>query len=161
MRVNHMLRAAVLLSLLLTSHAIAAESKPVPLSSTEPEFQRFIQLLKNAIRIKDAPFIYAQLASDYYLERDFGGSLDPSAPPTKNFSVSFPLNNADLAPEYKDHGWREFRRAISGKSFESKKDGQLCVPHGALDKEPFPHSQLCFRKKAGSWKIQGQINGGD
>jgi hypothetical protein len=161
MTAKHLIGTAILLGSLLTGFAKAADSNPVLLSNTEPEFQRFLQSLKNASSIKDASFIYAQLASDYYMERDFGGSFAPSASPTKNFSASFPFNNADLAPEYKDHGWREFRRAISGKALEKKKDGQLCMPHGALDRVPFPDSQLCFRKKAGSWKIQGQINGGD
>jgi hypothetical protein len=161
MKAIHMFRAAMLLVLLLPGPFVAAESKPVSLSSMEPEFQRFLQSLKIASRKRDASFIYLQLASDYYLERDFGGSFDPSASPAKNFSASFPFNNADLAPEYKDRGWREFRRAISGKSLERKNDGQLCVPHGALDAKPYPESQLCFSKKTGKWKIQGQINGGD
>lgn len=160
MRAKHWIRAMLLLPLLLIGHATAAESKPIPLSGTEPQFQRFMRALKDASRTKDASFIYAQLASDYYIERDYGGSFDPAASPTENFSASYPFNNADLAPEHKDRGWREFRRAISGQALE-KKDGQLCIPHGALDKEPLPDSQLCFRKIAGSWKIQGQVNGGD
>lgn len=156
-----MIRAAMLLTLLLTGFAIAAESKPIALFRTEPEFQRFLQSLKHATKIKDASFIYAHLASDYYIGRDYGGSFNRSVSPTQNFSRNFQFDNAELGPEYKNHGWREFRRAISGKALEKKKDGQLCIPHGALDAEPFPDSQLCFRKKAGNWKIQGHINGGD
>ena len=156
-----MIRVVIVLILLSASLAVAAESRPIAFSRTEPEFQRFIQSLKRAVAVKDAPFIYAQLASDYYIDRDFGGSFDASATPIKNFSFTFQFDNAELRPEYKNHGWREFRTALSGKSLEKKKDGQLCMPHGALDVKPVPESQLCFRKTAGRWQIQGQINGGD
>ena len=140
---------------------IAAESRPISLKATERPFQDFIAALKVAAQRKDSSAIYALLAVDYTISRDFGGAFDPSAPSIRNFSVNFEFNNDNLRPEYKDHGWVEFRRAISGGSFEKKHDGQLCTPHGALDKEPFPRSQLCFRKHSDGWKIQGYINGGD
>jgi hypothetical protein len=161
MNQKHIILNVALLVFLWSSTAHAAESKSIELSKTEPEFQRFIQSLKKAAMAKNASLIHAKLASDYYIERDFGGSFDPSASPIKNFSANFPFDNAVLAPEYKDHGWRSFRQAISGKALERKKDGQLCIPHGALDTKPFPNSQMCFRKKAEGWRIQGQINGGD
>lgn len=141
--------------------AIAAESKPIPLHITERPFQDFIAALKIAAQKKDSSAIYALLAADYAISRDFGGAFDPSAPPIQNFRVNFEFNNDNLRPEYQDHGWVEFRRMISGGSFERKRDGQLCTPHGALDKKPFPRSQLCFRKFSDGWKIQGYINGGD
>jgi hypothetical protein len=55
----------------------------------------------------------------------------------------------------------------SGESFPAivsrkRPDGQLCMPHGALARKPFPHSHLCFRKNEdGAWRIAGHINGGD
>ena len=161
MKRKFVIHAAILMTVALVGTAMAAESKPVALTMTEPGFQRFFNSLKNASRTKDASFIYAQLAGDYYIVRDYGGSFDPTASPVKNFSANFQFDNADLAPEYKDHGWLEFRRVISGKAVEKKTDGQLCIPHGALDAKPFPESQLCFSKKTGRWKIQGHINGGD
>jgi hypothetical protein len=161
MKADHLIRTAIILGAVLTGIAMAAESKPIAPSNTEPGFQRFLEALKKASRSKNASFIYAQLASDYYIDRDYGGSFDPAASPTQNFSASFQFNNYSLSPEFKDHGWREFRRAISGKSLEKKTDGQLCIPHGALETKPFPDSQLCFRKISGRWKIQGHIKGGD
>lgn len=156
-----MVHAVLFLMLVATGAANAAESKPIPLRNTEPQFQEFIASLRTAAQSKDASAVHGVLASDYYISRDFGGSFDPSAPPIQNFSVNFQFDNAKLRPEYQDHGWVEFRRAISGKTFEKKADGQLCTPHGAQDRKPFPHSQLCFRKHDAGWRIQGHINGGD
>ncbi len=156
-----MLRSVLLLVFLYASSVLAAESKSIALHTTERQFQDFIASLEAAARKKDASAVYALLAPDYYIARDFGGSFDPSAPPTRNFSANFEFNNANLRPEYRDHGWVEFRRAISSRHFEKKLDGQLCTPHGALDKKPFSHSQLCFRKHNDGWRIQGHINGGD
>lgn len=129
--------------------------------ATERQFQDFIASLKVAARQKDSSAVYALLAPDYYISRDFGGSFDPTAPPARNFSANFEFNNDNLRPEYKDHGWAEFRRAISSGNYERKRDGQLCTPHGAQDKKPVPYPQLCFRKFKDGWKIQGHINGGD
>ncbi|MES2047806.1 MAG: hypothetical protein V4447_05360 [Pseudomonadota bacterium] len=156
-----MIRALLFLVLIYSSTVIAAESKPISLHSTEHQLQDFIASLKFSVQKKDSSAVYALLAPDYYIVRDFGGSYDPSAPPIRNFSANFEFNNDKLRPEYKDNGWVEFRRAISGVNFEKKRDGQLCTPHGALDKKPFPYSQLCFRKFNEDWKIQGYINGGD
>lgn len=142
-------------------HAIAAESKPIALRATESSFQQFIGSLRVAAQKKDASAVHALLASNYYIARDFGGSFDPTASPIQNFSVSFEFDNAKLSAEYKNHGWKEFRKIISETSFEKKRDGQVCTPHGALDKKPFPYSQLCFRKLSKGWRIQGHINGGD
>lgn len=158
---ENMIRALLLVVSFYATAVIAAESKPIPLHATERQFQDFITSLKVAARRKDAAAVYALLASDYYVSRDFGGSFDPSVSPARNFSANFEFNNDNLRPEYKDYGWVAFRRAISGGSFEKKHDGQVCTPHGALDKKPFPHSQLCFRKLNSGWKIQGHINGGD
>ena len=141
--------------------AVAAESSPIAYHATEKSFQQFIASLRTAARERDASAVYALLASDYYIARDFGGLFDPTASPIQNFSASFEFNNANLAAEYKNLGWIEFQEMISGRNFEKKRDGQLCTPHGALDKKPFPHSQLCFRKLNGRWRIQGHINGGD
>jgi hypothetical protein len=152
---------ALFVHTLYPDHALAAESKPIAFRATEKSFQRFIAGLRAAAQIKDANAVYAVLAPNYYIARDFGGSLDPAASPTQNFSMSFEFNNAKLRAEFKDHGWNEFREMISGRKFEKKRDGQLCAPHGALDKEPFPESQLCFRKLHEGWRIQGHINGGD
>lgn len=156
-----MLRSVLLLVFFYASGVLAAESEPIALHTTERRFQDFIASLKAAARKKDASAVYALLAHDYYIARDFGGSFDPSAPPTRNFSAHFEFNNANLRPEYRDHGWVEFRRAIFSTHFEKKLDGQLCTPHGALDKKPFSYSQLCFRKHNVGWRIQGHINGGD
>lgn len=156
-----MIRSVLILVSLYVGSVIAAESQPLPLHATERQFQDFIASLKAATQKKDSSAVYALLAPDYYISRDFGGSFDPSASPTKNFSANFEFNNDNLRPEYKDHGWVEFRRAISSGNFEKKRDGQLCLPHGALDKKPFPHPQLCFLRFNDGWKIQGHINGGD
>lgn len=156
-----MLRSVLLLVFFFTSDVFAAESKPIQLPTTERQFQDFIASLKAAAQKKDASAVYAVLAPDYYVSRDFGGLFDPSAPPIRNFSANFEFNNANLRPEYRDHGWIEFQRAISSKTFEKKGDGQLCAPHGALDNKPFPYSQLFFRKHREGWKIQSHINGGD
>jgi len=157
--------SAVSVSLLLISfcpvHATAAESKPVALRATESSFQQFIASLRAAAQRKNAQAVYALVAPNYYIKRDFGGSFDPAASAIQNFSVSFQFDNARLGAEFKDHGWKEFSEMISGQKFERKRDGQLCTPHGALDKKPFPHSQLCFRKSRVGWRIQGHINGGD
>lgn len=158
---NFVLCTPGLLGTICPAGVTAAESNPIPLQATEKSFQRFIVTLKAAARKKDPLVIYALLASDYYMARDFGGSFDPAASPIKNFSASFEFNNENLSPQFKDHGWSEFRTAIFGRTFEKKRDDQLCTPHGALDKKPFPHSQLCFRKFKDGWRIQGYINGGD
>lgn len=159
--IAHMIRAAVLFLFVYASCATGAESKPIPLRSTDRQFQEFIASVKVAARVKDSAAVYALLAQDYYISRDFGGSFDPAATPVQNFSVHFEFDNARLRPEYRDLGWVEFRRAVSGQTFEQKIDGQLCTPYGALDKKPFPQTQLCFRKHQEGWKIQGHINGGD
>ena len=143
------------------AHAMAAESKPIAFHSTEKSFQQFIVSLQIAAQKKNAQGVYALVAPNYYIDRDFGGSFDPAASPIQNFSASFQFDNAQLGKEFKDHGWKEFREMVSGRKFEKKRDGQLCTPHGALDKKPFPHSQLCFRKLRVGWRIQGHINGGD
>lgn len=156
-----MIRLAFCLLSLYAGSMLAAESKPIPLPATEGPFQDFIAALKAAARKKDAAAVHALLAPDYYIARDFGGSFDPSAAPAQNFSANFEFNNDKLRPEYRDHGWTAFRRAIAGRQFERKRDGQLCTPHGAQDRKPFPQAQLCFRKFNDAWKIQGHINGGD
>ena len=143
------------------SSAIAADSRPISLQKTDPQFQEFISSLEIATRKKDSTAVYALLAPDYYIARDFGGSFNPSASAVKNFSANFEFNDANLRPEYRDYGWKEFKSAIAGKSFEKKSGGELCTPHGALDRKPAPHSQICFRKSTGGWRIQGHINGGD
>lgn len=156
-----MLRALLFLVGLQADGVMAAESKPIPLHATEPEFRQFLASLRAAAKNRDAAAVYSSLASDYYVARDFGGSFDPSASPIRNFSTTFQFDNTQLAAEFKDHGWIEFRRAISGNDFERKHNGQLCMPHGAQDMTPFPHPQLCFRKFKDGWRIQGYINGGD
>jgi hypothetical protein len=156
-----MVRALLFIVFCYAGCVFSAESKPIPLHLTEPQFQGFIAVLKTAASKEDSSAVYVLLAPDYYISRDFGGSFDTSASPTRNFSANFEFNNNNLRPEYRGHGWIEFRRAISGKNFEKKRDGQLCTPHGALDKKPFPNSQLCFRKFKNGWMIQGHINGGD
>lgn len=157
-----MVPAAVFLMAAATMANQAVASVPIPLHRTEPSFREFISMLRESARRKNATPIHAVLAPDYYIARDFGGMFDPSAPPVRNFSASFEFDNARLRPEYKDHGWNEFRRALSGNHFEKKSDGQLCAPHSALERKPFPPSQLCFRKdNDGAWRIAGHINGGD
>lgn len=156
-----MIRTFLFLVPLCVGNAIAAESRPIPLRTTERQFQEFIASLKYAARKKDATAIYALLAPDYYIHRDYGGSFDPSATPVRNFSASFQFDNDNPDPKYKDYGWTEFRGAISGTNFERKRNGEVCTPHGALDKKPFPDSQLCFRKLRDGWRIQGYINDGD
>ncbi|VXB25504.1 hypothetical protein [Massilia sp. 9I] len=151
----------VLVATLCPVGAVAAESKPISFSATDKSFQQFIGSLRVAARDKDAQAVYALVAPNYYIARDFGGSFDPAASPIQNFSTSFQFENTKLGVKYKDHGWKEFREMISGRNFERKRDGQLCTPHGALDREPFPCSQLCFRKLSNGWRIQGHINGGD
>lgn len=157
--------AVICIPLLVTAlypvHAMAAESKPIAFRATGKSFQQFIASLRVAAQKKNAQAVYALLARNYYIARDFGGSFDPAASPIQNFSASFQFDNAKLGAEYKDHGWKEFQEIVSGQNFEKKRDGQLCTPHGALDKKPFPHSQLCFRKYSDGWRIQGHINGGD
>lgn len=157
--------AAQAAAFLLATASIAARagaSAPIPLQEAEPALRQFISMLRDAAQRKDAAPIHAALAPDYYIARDFGGSFDPAAPPLSNFRVTFEFDNARLRPEYADHGWKAFRRALSSNRFEKKPDGQLCLPHGALEHKPFPHSQLCFRKgKDGAWMIAGHINGGD
>ena len=146
---------------LCPSHAMAAESKPIAFHATEKSFQQFIVSLQNAARKKKATDVYALIAPNYYIRRDFGGSYDPAASPLHNISASFPFDDSQLRKEFKDHGWKEFQKMVSGRRFEKKRDGQLCTPYGALDKKPFPDSQLCFRKLRDGWRIQGHINGGD
>ena len=94
----------------------AAESNSIALRATERQFQDFIASLKGAVRKKDSSVVYSLLDSNYYISRDFGGSFDSSASPTKNFSANFEFNNDNLRPEYKDYGWAEFRRAISSSN---------------------------------------------
>lgn len=151
----------LLATLLCSGHAAAAESAPLALRSTEVSFQTFIARLKAAAAAKDAAAVYAVLAPDYTVARDFGGAYDPAASPVANFSATFEFDNDKLRPEYRDHGWTRFTQALRGRQFERKRDGQLCTPHGALDRRPFPHPQLCFRKHGGDWTIQSYINGGD
>jgi hypothetical protein len=141
-----MIRALLILVSVYAVSVIAAESKPIPLHATERQFQEFIASLKAAARDKDSSAVYALLAPNYYIYRDFGGSFDPSAPPTRNFSANFEFNNDNLRPEYKDHGWVEFRRAISGANFEKKHDGQLCMPYGALDKKLSCPTNFVFQR---------------
>jgi ketosteroid isomerase-like protein len=156
------LRAALAAGHLAASGAVvAAESPPIPLHDTEPQFRAFVGSLRTAVRNRDAPAVHALLAPDYYVARDFGGAFDPSATPVRNFATRFELDDARLRPEYRGHGWAELRRAVSGDAVEKKRDGQLCIPHGALDRNPFPHSQLCFRRHPDGWRIQGHVNGGD
>lgn len=119
---------------LCPSHAMAAESKPIAFHATEKSFQQFIVALQTAARKKNAADVYALVAPNYYIRRDFGGSYDPAASPIHNFSASFQFDNSQLRKEFKDHGWKEFREMVSGRRFEKKHDGQLCTPHGALDK---------------------------
>jgi hypothetical protein len=159
--VEPMFRNKLLVLSFYAGQVFAADSRPIPLHETESQFRDFIASLKVAAQKKNLRAVYAVLAPDYYIARDFGGSFDPSASPTRNFSANFEFNNDNLRSEYKNFGWVEFTRAISGRSFERKRDGQLCTPHGALDKKPFPYPQLCFRKFKDGWKIQGYINGGD
>lgn len=151
----------ILAALLCPAHAMAAESKPIAFRATDKSFQQFIASLRLAAQKKNAQAVYALLAPNYYIVRDYGGSFDPAASPIQNFSASFQFDNTKLGAEYKDHGWKEFHEMVSGRNFEKKRDGQLCTPYGALDKKPFPHSQLCFRKFTMGWRIQGHVNGGD
>lgn len=147
---------------LISMPAHAADSRPLTLAKTPAAFQALIKLLRKAAAEKDADTIHGKLAQDYYLTRDFGGVFNPKATPKVNFSWNFQFDNSQLSPEYKDHGWKAFRQRINMQKFERKKDGELCMPHGAMDKKPFPHGQLCFRKnKKSQWLIAGHINGGD
>lgn len=144
------------------SLTLAGQSPPIPLTKTEPAFQALIALLQRASQSRDAPAVYAHLSSNYYLDRDFGGVFDPNASPVHNFSATFQFDNSRLRPEFKDYGWNKFRNALASTQFELKPDGQLCAPHEALDRKPFPHSQLCFRRSSkGQWQIAGHINAGD
>lgn len=156
-----MIRTVLILVFIAAGHASAAGSKPIRLPNTERQFQEFIASLKAAAQHKDSAAVYLLLAPDYYIARDFGGTFDPSASAIQNFSANFEFNSANLRPEYKDYGWVEFRRAVSGKNFEQKADGQLCTTRGDREAKPFPHSQLCFRKNREGWRIQGHINAGD
>ena len=108
--------------------AMAAESKPIPFHTTEKSFQQFIISLQIAAQKKNAPGVYAVVAPNYYIDRDFGGSYDPAASPIQNFSASFQFDNTQLGKEFKDHGWKEFREMVSGRRFEKKRDVQLCTP---------------------------------
>ena len=110
--------------------------------------------------------IYRAISPTYKIERDFGGSFDPAANAIVNFSMSFPFDNADLRPEFKDHGWTTFRRRISHDNFDETASGEICAPGGAADAAPLPIAQLCFGPGSGSassdqWRITRHINGGD
>src|SRR4051794_23300294 len=113
-----MFRNKLLVLSFCAGQVFAADSPPIPLQETERQFQNFIASLKAAVQKKNSRAVYAVLAPDYYVARDFGGSFDPSASPTRNFSANFELNNDNLRPEYKNFGWIEFKRAISGQRFE-------------------------------------------
>lgn len=152
----------VLLMILAAPVVNAADSRPLSLAQTPAGFHLLIKDLRVAAKKKDANAIYARLAKDYYIRRDHGGTFDPKASAQTNFGWTFQLDNSKLRPEYKDYGWNGFSKRINEQKFERKKNGQICMPHGAMDKKPFPHGQLCFRKgKGGKWLIAGHINGGD
>jgi hypothetical protein len=148
--------------LLAAAPVFAAESPPISEAATEPAFQTFLATLRQAAANKDAKTVHAALAGDFYVKRDFGGGYDPAAPPVQNFSLIFEFDSAKLRPEYQDHGWKELRKALAAHTFERKRDGQMCLPHGAQDRRPVPHAQMCFRRTApAAWGIAGYIHGGD
>ena len=82
---NFVLCIPCLLGTICPVGVTAAESNSISLQDTEKSFQRFIVSLKAATAIKDPLAIYALLASDYYMARDFGGSFDPAALSHKKF----------------------------------------------------------------------------
>ncbi len=155
----------VILTLLCMACALptlAAESSPLSLSSTKPAFQSFLASLRRAAKTKDTKTIYGALAKNFYVKRDFGGGYDPLASPENNFSAIFEFDNTKLRPEYQDHGWMEFRKALAYTKLERKQEGQPCFPHGAQDRKPVPHPQLCFRRtKPAGWRLSGYVHGGD
>lgn len=151
-----------LLMIVETAFALAAQSPALPLAATEPAFQALLASLRKAANARDAQAIHDALARDFYVERDFGGAYDPTASPVQNFRSVFEFDDSKLRPEYKGNGWKELRRALAPNFVERKRDGQLCLPHGAQDRKPAPHAQLCFRRSnATHWKIAGYIHGGD
>lgn len=141
--------------------AFAADSPPVAMSKVDQSLRQLVLQLRQSVRQHDANRIHAALAPDFDVTRDFGGVYDPAATPVQNFSAIFEFDNTKLRPEYKDHGWQRLGQALTGNRFEVKRDGLWCLPHGAQDKWPVPHEQMCFRKYASGWKIQRYIHGGD
>ena len=143
-----------------------AAPKPMQLEKTPAAFQQFIKTLRQAAIQKNLHPIYRAISPTYKIELDFGGSFDPAANAIVNFSMSFPFDNSDLRPEFKDHGWTTFRRRISHDNFDETASGEICAPGGAADAAPLPIAQLCFGPGSGSapsdqWRITRHINGGD
>lgn len=139
-----------------------APPKLVELEKTPATFQEFIKTLRQAALQKNPHPIYHAISPTYKIERDFGGGFDPAANAIVNFSMSFPFDNADLRPEFKDHGWTVFGRRIAHNDFDETANGELCAPAGATKAEPLPNAQLCFGAgPEDQWRITRHINGGD
>lgn len=156
-----MIRQLMCLTLLAGTVAMAADSPPIPMNKADRDMRKTIGELRHAVQVRDAQAVYSRLAPDYYVLRDFDGSYNPAATPVQNFSLDFEFDDAKLRPEYQGHGWKKFGQALAGSQFEVKRTGHWCLPHGAQDRRPVPHAQLCFRKYAMGWRIQGYIRGGD
>jgi len=132
-------------------------------SETYPSLREFITSLNVAIQRKDKAFVYARVATDYMIYRDFGGVYNEAASNIDNFSYPFQFDNSKLSPEYKDHGWQAFGEAISIDQFQVSPNSKAEVCEKiSYDDNEFPSQVLCFKQRQDkTWVISSIINGGD
>lgn len=156
LKLNHKITAVFLFGLYgNTAFASAPEAYP--------SLQKFLTSLNAAAQQKDKAFVYARVAADYRIYRDFGGVYEEAASNIDNFSYPFQFDNSKLSPEYKDHGWEAFGEAISIEQFQMSPNSKAEVCEKiSYDENEFPNQVLCFKQRQDkTWVISSIINGGD
>ena len=84
-------------------------AQPLKFEQLNVDLQTLILTLRQAAVARDADTIYAALAWNYKIERDFGGVYLQFERPQVNFSATYQFNNNKLMPDYQDTGWKNLK----------------------------------------------------
>lgn len=84
-----------------------------------PDFQAFMNTLRQAAEKRDSKTLYGTVANNYYYARDFGGTFDAKASAVQNFKNTF-----NFAADG-DYAWNSLEEQLAASKFQ-RIDGSIC-----------------------------------
>jgi hypothetical protein len=141
---------------------LQAKEREVELINTDKHFIETVATLRKSVTIKDPFPILRAVASDFKIERDFGGLFNQDENAVVNFLIVFPLDELDVSEEYQGAGWQQLKNILQSKMVIERNNMNLCLPNGRYQNDIVLDEMLCFTQaESGIWKVSSFVNAGD
>lgn len=141
---------------------LQAKEREVALINTDKQFIETVATLKKSVAIKDPFPILRLVASDFTIERDFGGLYNPDENAVVNFLIVFPLDELNVTEAYQGGGWKQLKNILQSKIVIERNKTNRCLPNGRYRNDIVLDEMLCFTQaESGIWKVSSFVNAGD